>query len=471
MDKTKLFIENMIIYGLGGTISKIIPIIMVPIITRIMPNSEYFGINDITLTLTSIGSVLVVLGIYDGLFRLYFEKEDIIYKKTTCSTALFFTSFSSILIFLVMFTFQSNLANLFFGDNQYQYMVSISAISILIGSTNQIVAAPTRMQNKRSIYLIISIVSPIISYSLAIFLLKLQYYTTALPIAALISSLLIEIFYIVYNKEWFNYSYFNIEILKQMLIVGIPLVPNFLIYWIFNSSDKLMIRNILGLSEAGIYSVGSKLGHCSQLIYGAFAGGWSYFVFSTMKDQDQVTYNSKLFEMLAVISYISTIFICVISEPLFIIIFPKEYHSGFIVAPYLFICPLLLMLYQISSSQFTIVKKTWNNMLFLSLGAIVNIIFNIILIPILNIEGAAIATLLGYICSLLLCLIILVKKNLFKINRRFIYSSILMMFFLYIWRSFLLHSFISLLLCASVFIVTILTLYTTELMSLFKIKI
>ena len=50
MNKLKLFLENFIVYGLGGIISKIIPVIMIPIVTRIMPTSEYYGINDLSNT-------------------------------------------------------------------------------------------------------------------------------------------------------------------------------------------------------------------------------------------------------------------------------------------------------------------------------------------------------------------------------------------------------------------------------------
>ena len=52
-----------------------------------------------------------------------------------------------------------------------------------------------------------------------------------------------------------------------------------------------MITNMLGIDAAGLYAVGSKLGMASQLIYMAFAGGWQYFAFSTMKEKDQVDTN------------------------------------------------------------------------------------------------------------------------------------------------------------------------------------
>ena len=75
MNKFKLFIENFFVYGMGGIISKIIPLIMVPIITRIMPNSSYYGINDLSNTVISFCSSIAVMGMYDAMYRLFFEKE------------------------------------------------------------------------------------------------------------------------------------------------------------------------------------------------------------------------------------------------------------------------------------------------------------------------------------------------------------------------------------------------------------
>ena len=76
MKKTKLFIDNILIYGLGGVINKIIPIIMLPIVTRLMPDTTYFGINDLQSTVVSFASAIAMLGMYDALYRMFFEKEE-----------------------------------------------------------------------------------------------------------------------------------------------------------------------------------------------------------------------------------------------------------------------------------------------------------------------------------------------------------------------------------------------------------
>lgn len=436
MKKFKLFLENFLVYGFGGIISKIIPLIMVPIVTRLMPSTEYFGISDMSNTVVSFASAIAVMGMYDAMYRMFFEKDDEEYKKNICSTALVFTFITSVVVFLLLVVFKNQIAYYFFSEKKYAYVVYISAIATLVGATNSIISAPTRMQNKRKVFLITNTLSPIISYAISIPMLLSGYYTIALPLAAVVSSVTMEIIFGILNKEWFNPKRFNFDLLKQLLIIAIPLLPNFLIYWVFNSCDKVMITNMIGIGAAGIYSVGSKLGNCSQLIYTAFAGGWQFFAFSTMKEGNQVKNNSLIFEYLGIISYITVAFVCATSYLLFRILFTEQYLEGYIVAPYLFFSPLLQMLFQVACNQLLVVKKTWPNMFILSLGAIVNVVINYYLIPILGIEGASLATLLGYVVSDIVCVLVLRNMKLMELEKRFYIASVAIVAYFVLWRLF-----------------------------------
>ena len=273
MNKLKLFIENFLVYGFGGIISKLIPLMMVPIVTRIMPTTDYFGISDLSNTVVQFASALAVMGMYDAMYRMFFEKEDEGFKKDVCSTALVFTVVMSVVVFLILIVNKNQIAHYFFSDTKYAYIVYISAMATLVGATNGIISAPTRMQNKRKIFLVTNTISPILSYSISIPMLLAGYYTIALPFAAVIAGITMEITFGILNHQWFDLRRFNWDLLKKLLVIAIPLLPNFLIYWVFNSCDKVMITNMIGIGDAGIYSVGSKLGHASQLIYTAFAGG------------------------------------------------------------------------------------------------------------------------------------------------------------------------------------------------------
>ena len=443
ISKTRLFIENFFIYGFGGIISKIIPLIMVPIVTRLMPKTEYFGINDLSSTVVSFCSAIAIMGMYDAMYRMFFEKNDEDFKKTVCSTALTFTVMMSVIVFILMLLCKNIIARYFFNNGNYAYIVYLSATATLLGATNSIIAAPTRMQNKRRIFLITNTVAPILSYSISIPLLLAGYYVIALPLASIISAFSLEIAFAILNKKWFSIKRFDAKLLKPLLVIAVPLLPNFLIYWIFNSCDKVMIANMLCVGETGIYAVGSKLGHASQLIYTAFAGGWQFFAFSTMKEKNQVESNSKIFEYLGVISFIATCFICAWSFNIFKLLFKGDYVRGYIVAPYLFLAPLLLMLFQVIGNQFLVVKKTWPVMFILSSGAVVNLILNYFLIPVLGIEGAAIATLVGYIISDIVCVIVLCKMKLMVISLKFILAFIIMMTYIIFWRISFCNSFLT----------------------------
>ena len=468
MSKAKLFIENFLVYGLGGIISRIIPLVMAPVVTRIMPGTEYFGLSDLSGTIVSFAGALAIIGMYDAMFRMFFEKDDEDYKKTVCSTTLTFTLATSVLVFVVMLLLRTTIARFFFGNTKYAYLVYITAMATLVGATNGIISAPTRMQNKRKIFLVTNTVSPVLSYSVSIPLLLKGYYVIALPLAGVISGVTMEATFWLLNKRWFSFRKFDLSLLKQLLKIAVPLFPNFLIYWIFNSSDRVMIANLLDVGQAGIYSVGSKLGHASQLIYTAFAGGWQYFAFSTMNEGNQVRTNSLVFEYLGVISFVCTMAVCVVARPLYELLFPAEYVIGYIISPYLFLAPLLQMLFQVAANQFLVVKKTWPNMLILSSGAVLNVVLNLVLIPRIGIEGAAIATLVGYFVADVVCVAVLCKMKLMVISARFIAATISVALFMIIWRTMLLEKLLWQLWVLGLFFMAFCALYKRDIASLFS---
>lgn len=468
MSKFKLFIENFVVYGIGGIISKVIPLLMLPIITRLMPNSFYFGLSDLSNTVVQFGSALAVMGMYDAVFRLFFEKDSPKYQKTVCSTALDFTLLTSLIVFLFLVLFRRQTSALFFSDPKYTNLIYLTAMSVLIGSTNSILQVPTRAMNQRKVFLVLNTLGPVVSYSVSIPLLLSGHYLIALPLAAVISALTLEVSFGFLNRKWFDLRRFDSKILKDLLKIAVPLMPNFLIYWVFNSCDRLMIGKLIGNSFTGIYGVGARIASVSQLIYTAFAGGWQYFAFSTMNEEDQVKNNSLVFEYLGVISFGVSLLVCVFSHLVFQILFPGEYESGYIVVPYLFLAPLMQMLYQVICNQFLVIKKTWPNMIILGIGAVFNVFLNFFLIPRIGIEGAAIATLAGYVVSVVIAGIWLYKIELFVVEPRlFIVAGTTLAYFI-VWRFFLQAHFWMALLLALILIAAYILLYKKDWMSLLK---
>lgn len=433
----RLFLENMFVYGVGGAIGKLIPFLLLPVITRMMPSSYYYGISDLVDVIVSFGASFSVMGLYDVMFRVFFDKDEIVYKRKVCSSTLHFVVLNAAALSSILILVRKLIAKVILGNAQYDNLVIIAACSIFFSALSLIISAPTRMQNQKVKYLVVNMVIPIVSYGCSMALLKLGAYEYALPIVTLCNYFLMTLVFSLINHSFFELGNCDWKLIKDMLVLGIPLVPNFVIYWIFNSSDRLMINYFQSTEAAGIYGVGAKMGHLSQLIYMAFAGGWQYFAFSTMKDDDQVELTSRVFEYLGVLTFGCGIVVTVCSKIIFSILFPETYGDAYRVMPYLFIAPLLLMLYQTAGNQFLIIKKTWPTMLILAGGAAGNLLLNYLLIPSIGIEGAAIGTLTGYVISVIICVVVLKRMRLIQIRKRFVICCGITILFLAVWRTFI----------------------------------
>ncbi len=330
---------------------------------------------------------------------------------------------SSVATGAVVIIFSKSFSNLLFTTDEYYIWVILMGIQISLGALDSIISAPTRMQNKRKVYVVLSVVSPLISYGISIPLILFVDPLFGLIMggfASVVSKLFI--FWLL-NEKWFRFRFANKTLALEMLKIGLPLMPTFLIYWIFNSFDRVMISNMLGTSQNGIYAVGAKVASISQLIYTGFAGGWQYFAFSTMKDKDQVQLTSRVYEYLGIISLVATILIMPWLPLLFQLLFTGDYVFGYQVAPYLFLSPLLLMLFQTSGNQLLVIKRSYWVTISLVIGAGLNVFLNYLLIPVLGIEGASIATLIGYSSSVVIMAVITAKMKLLNIQRRFIVSA------------------------------------------------
>ncbi len=422
----KLFLENFLFYGGLSMLQKALPFITLPIITSLLPNSESYGIGDMFNLLIFLGSALAILGMYDAIFREYFEKkEDENYKKKVTSTGLGIVIISSIFIFSTIIIFKKIIVVYLFGNSTYDNLIYLSALGIVIVTLNGIISIPTRMRNERKIFFFTGITFPLIGFIITYYFIKIGYTYEALIYGFIFSNFISVIIFFILNRKDFEIKMFDKKVAKELLKIGLPLLPTFIIYWVFNSLDKIMIAKMINVSELGIYSVGSKVASVSQLVYTAFTGGWSYFAFSTMKDTDQVGINSKVFEYLGVISFVLFIVVQPFTNIVFKMFFEGSYIKGKEVFAYLFLSPLILMLFQIISNQMIIMKKSYLSTFSLSLGLVLNIILNYTLIKSHGIRGAAFSTLLSYVLSVILMSLVCLKHKLLVLNKKFIFIAFL----------------------------------------------
>lgn len=416
--RTKLFVENFLVYGIGGAINKIIPFIMIIIITRLVPDSSYIGLAENTASIVQFAYQVAILGVLDAMFRYFFEDESPDFQKKVTSSALFIVVWGGLIVTIIMIVIKRALSSIVYADSKYDYLIVIAAINSFMFAVGSILATPTRMRNQRKRYIALNAIVPLISYGLSIPLILFGWYTIAMPLAAMISSAVKALLFYFYNRKDFDFHCVDRMIGKKLLKLGLPIMPSFVFYWVINSSQRIIITNYISLHDAGLYAAGAKLAQVSQLIYIAFTAGWQYFAFSTMKNEDHKKLISKTSEYLGGLSFFSCCVVVLFSKFIVKLVFSQEYARCAVVLPALFLAPLIQMLYQSISSQFVVIKKTGFGIICLSAGAVTAIALEYALLPTLGIAGPALAALIGFVVAYIIMVLLLLRYKLIFIYKR-----------------------------------------------------
>ena len=422
--RSRLFIENFLIYGVGGALSKVVPFVMTPILARLYPATDYMGLNDSVSILVSFAAQVAILGVYDAMYRYFFEKESEEYRRRVTSSSLAILLVSGAVIAALLLVFRGSFASLIFAERQYESLIVIGAVTTYMTAINSVIAAPTRMRNLRLRYLGTNMACTVISYAIAIPLLVNKHYAVAMPLAAMFSMILSSGIFAFYNRKDFSVSDVKSDFAKQLLRLGVPCMPSFLFYWVMSSAQRILITNMIGLGATGVYSVGAKMAAVSQLIYAAFSAGWQYFAFSTMKDSDHVKLISKVFDYLGGITFFCACVMAAVARPVFGLLFEPRYAEGAWVMPALFLAPLIQMLYQSIATQFMVIKKTGRGLVCLGPGSIVAIGLDFLLIPRIGIRGAAVAALAGFTVALVIMAVLLLRRGLIHVSVRMGISAV-----------------------------------------------
>lgn len=425
MNRAKLFIENIFVYGGIQALNKFLPLIFLPLIVSLIESPEEFGMFDMFSIFVALSSTITTLGVYDAGFRENFDKESNNNTKEITSTITVIIILASFFLILLIFFLKNFIAKSFWSSIEHSNIVLISALAIFFHSLQTIGIMPLRFKNDRRYYAFYLIGNSILYYTFAILFLKINPKAVSLMFATVAASFILVINLFFINKEYFNVRLFSLKLSKSLLKIGLPLVPVFLSFWLLQSIGRIMIAKNLGLYEQGIYALGNKVASISMLVQVAFTAGFSYFSFSTMNYNDQVLNRTFLLKYLMLFSLIFCSFVLFFQKFIFSILFPSEYQLGIKVFPFLLFFPLLFVMYQTVSNQFTIAKKTYITTVILIIAVVITYLMNIFLINSDGIIGSAFGTFIGYYSLLMISIIVAIQLKLLLFDFKLVFLLIL----------------------------------------------
>ncbi|WP_256974257.1 lipopolysaccharide biosynthesis protein [Rhodococcus sp. NCIMB 12038] len=186
-----------------------------------------------------------------------------------------------------------------------------------------------------------------------------------------------------------NLGHLSSRLLAKGIRMGGPMVPSKLAQWIGSLSDRLIISAKAGVAAGGVYSLGSQISFSASSIIVEIC---RYFLpeYAACVSQGKRAALARVFAIeLGLISLISSA-VGVVGPSVVVLLFPSEYSRAASVAVILSFAVVL------NGIQFVVVDfvsvglgETGRIWVFTTIGAGFSIIGNLVLVPIIGLEGGA----------------------------------------------------------------------------------
>jgi O-antigen/teichoic acid export membrane protein len=188
----------------------------------------------------------------------------------------------------------------------------------------------------------------------------------------------------------------------KMLKYSIPLVFNSLAWMIISYSDKFMLKFLLSSSAVGIYAIAIKIPSLLSSVVNVMIQAWTITTIKYLDNGEETkVFYSRIFKYF-LMSIVFIAFTLMSTLKYFMKYYvSSEYYSSYIYVPVLLVAACFLGLMNFFGSILSSNKDSKSIMLSSSVGAMINVIINFLLIPIFGIMGASIATAFSYFSIML----------------------------------------------------------------------
>jgi O-antigen/teichoic acid export membrane protein len=190
--------------------------------------------------------------------------------------------------------------------------------------------------------------------------------------------------------------HFNTVLFKKMLNYSWPIAVAGIAYVINENLDKYLIGQMMDKTSMGIYSACYKLAIFMNLYIMAFRLGAEPFFFNHSDHKDARETYARILNYFIIVGALVFVGIVVFLDVIKQLFINQQYWDAIAIVPIVLLANLFLGIYHNLSVWYKLTDKTRYGMLFSIIGAIITIIINVALIPVIGYIASAWATLLAY---------------------------------------------------------------------------
>lgn len=376
---------------LTSIFQKGISVFTTPIFTRLLTPEE-FGQFNVFLSWQSVLTVIVILylpwGVYEqGIIKFEESKDEFTSSLLGLDTSL-------VLVWMVIYLLFSSFFNQLLSINTYQGLAMLVMMWTSSGFSFWAIQKRSNFHYKKlvTVTFLTSLFKPL----LGIFLVT---HFDDKVTARVLGLALVEVvmyFGLILSEFWHGKVFFKKEVWKYAILFNIALIPHYLSQTVLNSADRIMIKNMVGAKEAGIYSLAYSLSQLMLIFNTAVLQTMTPWIYRQIKAKNisqiaKRTYPVLLFIMLANL-------VLIVFAPEIVQLFaPARYYDAiWIIPPVAMSVAYIFMYSMFATFEFYFEKTRWISVATL-IGAVLNVVLNFIFIKLFGYRAAGYTTLVCYL--------------------------------------------------------------------------
>lgn len=401
--------KDIIIFGLGSVGSKLILFFMVPLYTNFLTDEEY-GISELVFTISQLLIPFVSVVIFDAVVRFGLAKDQ--KKENVLLCGLLVVLIGSLITIAV-----TPLFGLYDDMSEWKWYMCIYVIVSMVGPVEM---NYLKVKDQNKLYALLSVLQTLV---LAILNVILLIYLDWGIEGYLLSSIAANVFLAVVAflaggmiKD-LKQAVFSKQLLWEMLAFSVPLILNNVSWWVIQSSNRVFVEMMIGVSALGIYTVATKIPSLINVITSIFSQAWGISSVKEFESTSDAGFYGNVFDLYQAFVFGVAVFAIPIVKPFMTIYVGDDFFSAWQYIPILLVSAAFSAVAGFYGTLYGALKRSINNMLTTIAGAVINIAVNILLIPVIGVWGAVLGMLATYVVISALRMIDIKRYLDLKINK------------------------------------------------------
>ena len=190
------------------------------------------------------------------------------------------------------------------------------------------------------------------------------------------------------------------DLLRRMLVYSLPLVPNLLSWWLVSVSGRYVVLWGSGLAAAGLFTAASKMPSLINIVASVFQQAWQYSTAREINSPDRGAFFGVVMRGYSLATLTVAGLVIALNRPISRVMLQAEFAEGWRYVPLLMLVASFGVISIFFESFYQALKNSGVLMASTALGAGVNVVLGVALVPFMGPWGAGLAGAVAYMLVL-----------------------------------------------------------------------